>query len=448
MLARPNNLYEIDVLIESFLKDHQSGISTIHKIYLNSADKLSLKAFSVELMDELRTGCVTFLNNNSSSIEELNSYLFYIVNAFAKKRAKVPQAKNKTRYLCPGCLFLGGDILVEFINQIFKCEVCADELKRATDPKNILFLQTFSRHNKQGYRCKDCNRFIPHPLDQSTVVSCPYFDCCFIGPWSELKRMHHPSTQSNPENLILDVVKENGISLHDTLSDDRIDILSQLEIEEELDSKVNLLRNIIDIQYNGVPYNSSDFTAKHKMLCYKAFNNILNSYPLEMVNYLLNSSRSGGFQHKIFQEYIRLLEASLPFFFKKNNKLHKVVSLLDENLNIFEGVSIFNAIVTDKNTIKNGTSEFYIGGRKAKIVKPYYIGKVLNIIDNKTKKSLLSHIKEYSFSLIKVCDIAPGTEVTVSHLRVPPHYQMGGMVYVNRVRKKIIDRARIIEKEV
>ena len=447
MLARPNNLYEIDVLIENFLKDHQSGISTIHKIYLNNSDNLSMKAFTAELMDELRTACVTFLNKNSS-VEDLNSYLFYVVNSFAKKRAKAPQAKTKTRYLCPGCLFLGGDTLVEFANQVFKCEICTDELKRTTESKNILFLRTFSRHNKQGYRCESCNRFIPHPLDQSDIISCPYFDCCFVGPWSELKRMHHPSTQSNPENLILDVVKEDGFTLHETLADDQINIQYQLEIEETLDNRVNLLRSIIDTQYNSVPYNSADFTAKHKMLCYKAFNNILDAYPLEMVNYLLNSSRSGGFQHKIFQEYIRLLEASLPFFFKKNNKLHKVVSLLDENLNIFEGVSIFNAMITDKNTIKNGTTEFYIGGRKAKIVKPYYIGKILNIIDNKTKKSLLNNIKEYSFSLIKIDNIPPGTEVTVSHLRVPPHYQMGGMVYVNRIRKKIIDRARCIEKEI
>jgi hypothetical protein len=53
-------------------------------------------------------------------------------------------------------------------------------------------------------------------------------------------------------------------------------------------------------------------------------------------------------------------------------------------------------------------------------------------------------VTEYTFSKIKVQDIVPGTEVIVTHLRVPPHYQMGGMVYVNRVRKKIIDRAKLL----
>jgi hypothetical protein len=54
----------------------------------------------------------------------------------------------------------------------------------------------------------------------------------------------------------------------------------------------------------------------------------------------------------------------------------------------------------------------------------------------------MSAVKDYSFSKIRVQDIEPGTPVTVTHLRVPPHYQMGGMAYVNRIRKKIVERAK------
>ena len=161
-----------------------------------------------------------------------------------------------------------------------------------------------------------------------------------------------------------------------------------------------------------------------------------------MVEYLLDGSRSGGFQHQVFQEYISLLESSMPFSFKKAGSIYRIESLLDDNLNLFEGISTFEGMVNERMEIKNGTKEFYIGGRKGAVTKPYYIGKLLNVLDKKTKTPLQSKVVSYSFSKIKLHDIAPGTEVIVSHLRVPPHYQMGGMSYVNRIRKKIVDRAQ------
>lgn len=54
----------------------------------------------------------------------------------------------------------------------------------------------------------------------------------------------------------------------------------------------------------------------------------------------------------------------------------------------------------------------------------------------------MDRVVDYSFSKIKVRDIDPGTEVIVTHLRIPPHYQMGGMVYINRIKDKIVERAK------
>jgi hypothetical protein len=165
-----------------------------------------------------------------------------------------------------------------------------------------------------------------------------------------------------------------------------------------------------------------------------------------MIDYLLSGSGGyAGFQHKVFQEYIRLLESSLPFFVSRHRKLHKVDSLLDDTLCLFDGISVFNGKVNDNLVIKNGTHEFYIGGRKAAYAKPYYIGKLLNVIDSASKTPLLHLVDEYSFSKIRMRSVKPGTPVTITHLRVPPHYQMGGMVYVNRVRKKIVDRAKALQ---
>lgn len=444
-----SNLFEIDSYIEEFLQTNEKGIKTLHNIYFHNNDKLSISALIAELMDELRTGCVSFFNKQSP-IEELNSYLFYIVNAVCKKKAtQQSRPKKKTEYLCPGCLFIGKENLIEIINKTFRCSDCESELKSTNDPKKIVFYRTFFKHNKHGYRCADCERFIPHPLDESPIVLCPYYDCCFVGRWASLKRMHHPNAQRNVEILTLDApLNSDKQFFKDIIVSSIMDPQSQMEVQETLNNKIKVLKEVIETQNNNVPYSSSDFTVKHKYLVYESFNNLLEKYPSEMVPYLLEGSRSGGFQHKIFQEYIKLLENSLPFSFKKGNKEYKVESLLDENLSIFDGISVFDALVSNKLDIKNETKEFYIGGRKASITKPYYIGKLLNIIDSKTKNSLMNKVIEYSFSKIKMTDIAPGTEVVITHLRVPPHYQMCGMVHINRIRKKIVDRALgILNKE-
>lgn len=433
--------------MDNFLQKHAQGITTMHRIYFKNTDPISVRALIAELTEELKTGCVTFFNKEDSEIEGLDPYLFYIANAFCRKKA-TPKIKKKTEYLCPGCLFLGKENLISIVNKNFKCEECEEGLRGSTDPKKVAFFRTFFKHSKIGYRCQNCERFIPHPSDESPIVSCPYFDCCFVGQWSSLHRMHHPTSESNAEILTLDASQNNEKTFKDSIVSGHTDALSQLEIQEDLDNKVKLIRDVIDSQSSSVVYNSSDFTVKHKCLAYQAFNNLLQKYPSEMVSYLLDKSRSGGFQHKVFQEYIRLLEESIPFSFKKNKSFYKVESLLDDNLHLFDGISSFEALVNDKLEIKNNTQEFYIGGRKASVTRPYYIGKLLSVIEKRSSNVLTGNVVEYSFSKIKMRDILPGTEIIVTHLRVPPHYQMGGMVYVNRIRKKIVDKAlTLLSKE-
>lgn len=435
--ARALNLIDVDNMVEEFINQHHVGITSIHRMFFKHNNELSVQAIMELLRDELRTGCVTFINKNSP-LEELPTYLFYIVNAFCKKLS-IPEIKKKTEYICPGCLFLGMATLVYF-DKTFRCSECLRQLKLTTDPKQVTFYKTFATHNRLGYRCADCHRFIPHPLENTDVVSCPYFDCCFVGPFSDLSKMHHTTSQTNPEMLVLDILGDRQ-----KISSIRgADI--ELEVKEDLHRKINLLQEVISSQISYVAYSGSDFTIKHKQLVYEAFSILLKRQPEEMVGYLLSGTRSGGFQHKVFQEYIRLLEASFPFSIKKGNKRFRIDNLLNEHLCIFDGISVFNSIVTDKIEIKNDTTEFYIGGRKASYTQPYYIGKLLNIVHGDTKEPLLHLVKEYSFSRIKLKDIEAATPVIVTHLRIPPHYQMGGMVYVNRVRKKIIERAQVILK--
>jgi hypothetical protein len=436
----PLNLMNVDSLVEEFLQEREHGINTLYRIHFKDGSQVGMRALKEELRDELRTGVVTFINNGSL-LEELNDYLFYIVNAVYKKLAK-PSIRHKTEYICPGCVFLGKEYSVLIFNKVLYCDECESELKaHSSDPKKAYFFRTFYRHNKNGYRCSDCKRFIPHPIDNSSSISCPYFDCVFAGSIGDLDKMHHPSSKSNPEKLILD--SSDGFAMKDNISSDGVDAYTQLELAEELQEKVDLIREIIETQSNNAAYSSADATVRHKQCVYQAFSNLLQRHPEEMAAYLLNNTDSHmGFQHKVFQEYISLLEKMLPFTILKNRKPIKIDSLLDKNLCLFEGISIFDSIVNEKLIIKNETKEFYIGGRKGRYAKPYYIGKLLGVMQRDTKTPLIQQVKDYSFSRIRMRDIKPGTLVTVTHLRVPPHYTMGGMSYVNRIRKKIVERAK------
>jgi len=421
-----DNLLDIDKSIYFFIEKYNTGIRTIYKSFNKNFNEIEFKAFVSLLLGELRTGYVSFINNNHDP-EGINDYLFYIVNSFCKKNFK-PEFKKQIEYICPGCMFLGKTTVL-FGWQILSCGECHERSNLVQDPKLQELFLCFRLHNKSGYKCFDCKRFIPHPQNGS-IIKCPYSDCLFVGNVSLFKnKMHHPTAMSKVSNVSLDLDIQDNKDLNETIENKNL-----------IDYEIKILKDVINIQLGAIYYNGSGYTLVHKSLIYDAYLKILEKYPQDTLDYLLHSSRSGGFQSKIFQEYIFLLEKAMPFTYKKGNKIYIVDSLLSDNLNIFDGLSSFNAIVNENFLVKNNTKEIYIGSRKGSYVEPFYIGKLLSILDFDTKKSLLDNVKEYSFSKIKLVNVNPGTKVIVDHLRIPPHYQMGSMMQINRIRKKIVDK--------
>ena len=221
---------------------------------------------------------------------------------------------------------------------------------------------------------------------------------------------------------------------------------TDLLVGQALEEDYRILMDVINMQITALRFGTNESTLKLKTLMYEAFIKIIEKHPEQMIAYLVHQNRNGGMQHKIFQEYANLLEAALPYTYLKGGVPVLVETLLDINLCIFDGMSEFNTDVMDNYEIENKTEEFYIGGRKGSYCKPFYIGKLLDVIDNSNGESLMDKVIEYSFFKIKMDhSVAPGTSTLVKHLRIPPHYQMGGMVYLNRIRRKIVDRVyRII----
>lgn len=432
------SLQDVDDLVEAFIGNNGDAIRK-HWLSKNQASQLGYDSFIQELRPKLKNACVTFINSNLD-FSVINAYLFATVISASKKEAYACSDKKVAVGVCPACKFLGIEQAL-ISKRLFKCSRCEEQLQQPISLQLYKLVAMFAIHNKRGYKCPDCERFIPHPLDSSRDIECPYFDCSFVGNLGQLIKMRHPTIMQRVSISSLDDnIGDTTISRKDALQCPAVSSESQLELKESINQNLVLLKDVIESQINSLYYTSSNFTRIHYLSMYEAFKTLIGLYPEEMISYLVYLKRGEGLQHKIFQQYISILEKSLPFGFRKNGKNYKITSLLDENLSLFDGISNFDAIVTDKKEVKNNTSEFYIGGRSGAYSKPFYIGKLLDIIDKKSGKSILSDVREYSFSKISLKDTSPGATVTVVHLRIPPHYQMGGMVYLNRIRRKIVDK--------
>lgn len=390
--------------VNIFISKYEKGIK-----FLCKNNSLSFDEILNDLINILEKEYID-LCSKSFDYDLINDGLFYKTNIYFNL-IKKPIIQKK--YLCPGCLFFNKKIVCNQIADQLKCIKCNELYLKNLDPKKYVLYKTFSIHSKLGYKCLDCNRFIPKSFILKENLSCPYLDCCFIGNVNFLKKMQHPIADEN--EIIID---------NETLFNNNIN---------------NVLQPIIDEKINNIIYFSHNSTLNFKNIAYKSFSNLMEKNPSLMEDYLLNNSRAGGLQHKLFQEYISILEKSLPFSFLKNKKVITISNLLDQNISIFDGVSSYEEEVSDNLIVKNSTKEFYIGGRKGTYAKPFYIGKLLNVELKSNNKSILENVVEYSFSQIKLQNIKPGTKVIVTHLRIPPHYQMGAMVYINRARKSIVE---------
>jgi hypothetical protein len=167
----------------------------------------------------------------------------------------------------------------------------------------------------------------------------------------------------------------------------------------------------------------------------EAFLAMLDKNKEAMLCYLLDKSRSEKIQHKIFQRYVSIIERSFPLTSRKNRKRIVMDSLLDENMCLFQGLSEFCACV-DGFEIKNETKETYCV--KSQQV-PFYIGKLLDVIDADTGNSILSEVDSYTFFKVNLKQSCNSRNVVVRHLRIYPHYQMGHMVYLNNLRRLVRD---------
>lgn len=467
-----NNLKEDDLdlwVVPELLEFYKEKLSYLtYKSYGTSSNVVSNAAFKEQAKILLRSSCYSFLfkMEHWRTGRDLNSYLLSCLKRLSGKLFYDAESIKKTNIpICPGCKFLGNKEFLYPESDLLRCKLCTQEAERLSqdikynghkDFKTTILFESrlkihksFSLHSMSGYKCPECERFIPKSLDGKFGISCPYTDCSFSGKIDNLQKKIHPvgfgqkQDRSLQETIYSGFDSGSEIELQSLFSDESTvnpDIIIEMRENYELEYKT--LQQVLEEQTQQIKRNNSSTTMLQKLSMYEAYKNMLEKYPEDMVSYLVHRKQNSEYpiQSRIFQEYVKIIEESLPYDIKiSGDEKYTIYSLTDPNLQLFLGKSEFNAIVGTDLVIHNGTKETYVGSLTFKDYGSCFIGQLINIVNQKTGLSIKDKVKNYTFSKIQMEDILPGIEVTVSHYRIHSHYEVGALVFLQRIRRSIVD---------
>lgn len=436
-----------------------------YKVYgtHNEVPDLAVAAFKESAKEELRTALSTFLfkKEHWRNGRDLDPYLRLCLNRFAQRRSwETNSAKIKSAPVCPFCRESGRKEILHQESGMLRCSHCTESVDRIYDDikagKADTFMQCrynahakFALHSKKGYRCLDCSRFIPESLTHNGKVTCPYDDCIFSCTEANMDACAHPtvtfsdrSTQSIGKLPTRSSFNDSKRKYVSALTDTSVSADVYYDVKSQFENELKVLTTVICEQYERVKRMNSKSTSIQKCLMYKAYQKMLNQYPIEMVAYLVYRDQKSDFpvQARIFQTYAKLIEDFMPFTITKRGEEIDIVDLTSPDLALFNGVSEFETEIRKNNTIPNKTKEEYIGGRSYKNYGPCFFGKIIDITDLNTGKSIKNEMAEYSFSQIKMNNsVKVGTPVKVTHFRILSHYEMDSLVFLQRVRRDIVD---------
>jgi hypothetical protein len=358
--------------------------------------------------------------------------------------------KKITVPICPACKTLNQREFLESRGKILFCKCCSNEGDRLGDIKQRTAFEEyeyrirkiFSLHSRGGYGCPDCGRFIPESYICGDRVSCPYDNCSWFGNIENLLPMSHPKGQTIRQVFSTDYKNDNGDgsgrSFGETLDSKSISPDAFLEARQKYQKEFNIAKEVIMLQ--SIKYSKNkDINSLKKKMMYKAFDVLLEDDPAGMMNYLIHGKSIGErpIQSTIFQKYIEIIENLLPLkVINEYGKSDEAFSLLDPGLDLFLGTSKFVGAVRESGIVTNNTHEVYTG---EKCKGPCFIGLLCDVQDS-NGVSLLSEVEYYTFSIIKLKQtIKENTLVTVTHNRIPPHYEQYSLVNLQRTRRKLVD---------
>ncbi len=465
------NLKEEDLdnwIVPELLDFYKEKISYLtYKSYGSSSNPVSNAAFKEQARSVLRISCHSFLfkMEHWRTGRDLNPYLLSSLKRLSGKLFCDAESVKKINVpICPGCKSLGNKEYLHQENNLLRCKFCTAEFERLTldlkykgniDFKTTILFESrikmhksFALHSMSGFRCPECEGFLPKSLEGKFGISCPFPDCSFSGKADNLEKKIHPVgfSQRNDKSMQESVTKfDNGneVEFQSLFSDDKnINPDIMIEMHENYEIELSTLKQVLEEQIQQVKRTNSSGTMLQKLSMYEAYQNMLEKYPEDMISYLVHRKQNTEYpiQSRIFQEYVKIIEDSLPYDIKiAGNEKYTVCSLTDPNLQLFLGKSEFDAVVDSNGIIPNNTKETYVGSTTFKDYGNCFIGQLIKIVNKRTGLSLKDNVKNYTFVQINMENVEPGTEVTVSHFRINSHYELGALVYLQRIRRRIVD---------
>ncbi len=449
---------DLNSLVEDLMDYFSSRIYRLSTYVYGSERGVALSAFKELAAGTLHKGLYTFLfkSQHWRSGRSIGPYLSTCLFKLADRiKADVECIKKVSIPICPACKMLGNREYLFYEGRLLRCQCCTNETERLESIKNktsreeleYRLRKVFSVHSRKGYHCPSCDSFIPESFVNSSGsirVSCPYDNCSWFGITSELELMTHPQGYSSGTTVSLNSTcadkkqsYSGGCDFQDLLDANDINPDIRIQQIETYYRELDVARSVISAQkarFSKLPME------KHikKYLMYQAFEDLLEQDPAGMIGYLIHGKSLGErpIQSLIFQKYIQLIENKIPFKISNDEgNIVEVFSLLDSGLNLFLGVSEYQAYVRESGIISNNTYEVFVG---AKCNGPCFLGLLCDVVDE-SGTSLLSEVEYYTFSNIKMkSSVKQNTLVKVIHFRIPPHYEMYSLVNLQRVRKCII----------
>lgn len=452
----------------SFYKDKLSYLT--YKSYGSSSNPVSSGAFKEQARESIRAACYSYLFKfeHWKTNRDLNAYLASSLNRLSNKLFNDVEGVKKLNIpICPGCKYFGNREYLFLEDKLLKCSICTQEVERlAVEFKNIgvknfkntilyesriKIHKSFCLHSMAGYKCPECTRFIPKSLEGKFGISCPYPDCSFSGNITGLERKIHPVGFGRRNDLSMQTPAKfesshnNSKDIQDYFQDDKtINPDVYIEMRENYENELETLTKVLEEQVSQVKRTNASGTLFQKLSMYEAYQNMLKKCPEDMVSYLVHRKQNTEYpiQSKIFQEYVKIIEESLPYDIEiSKTEKYTVYSLTDPNIQLFLGKSEFDSVIKSDLCIPNETKETYVGTMTFKNYGPCFIGQVIDVVDKSTGLSIKDKIKNYTFVQIIMEDVLPGTEVTVTHFRIHSHYEMGALVYLQRIRRAVVDSA-------
>jgi hypothetical protein len=428
----------IPTYVSSFMEKNSSAINHLgRKAYNNSSSPVALNAFRHIASNVLTSACDHFVSDQENDLSHLDRYLFGSLKIAA---LKILNEGKQSTLICPACKYYDQISFLVQMSEKLACKACQRNYYEANDEKEKLFYEAFGEHSRSGFRCDGCKRFIPASSQDRDI--CPYPDCQVKNSLLTVKEMAHPIIRVQNSNISYDMPLRYdwGWTNPDATFE-----------SEEVHKELRMIKKCLEEQIKTLHYKGYPNTYISRLCMYKAFKNLLATNLDEMIPYLSGTRKTNGggkIQVKVFQEFIRELEKELPFSYQLRDEKCEIKSITDERLHLFAGESVFEAKVGLDGKIPNNTKEIYIGGRNGYHHLPYYIGELLEVKNLENNMSLLDRVVEYSCVNIKMQpSIEPETKVVVKHLRIVPHYSMGGFIILNRIKKKITDRVKILMRE-